>query len=555
MVQVSGRHSARFTDGSTAEKKMLAALKDTHDVSLESEELMQKVKDLPSYYHLGIGRSAILRCLDLPAESRVLELGAGCGAITRYLGESFSFVESIEESPIRAKIARERCRDLENVSVLCENLRYEHFATNFDIVVVIGVLEHAPVYIYPEDEPRNACLRLLELARSALDVNGYLVLAIENRIGLDYWAGAPENHTGRPYDGLHGYPYAGSQITFTRRELQKLMADAGFPKSNFYYCFPDYSFTRTILSSNGDEREFYLHNWVDFPLDALSNPRKPTFNKPLAAKVLCDSGILREFANAFLVVAGCKDVPAVDWVAKKYNMRRKERFRNVTTLYIRANPFVRKTPLNSEALDSCDGSANQVKQRMGDAAWRAGDLLTFEIERAALGRNFPGYVRNLVDRYDRELKHHFGTEEKDAEGYPLLKPESLDVIFTNIIENDAGEWHFIDEEIRTNSEISIDFMLYKCIRFCLFRHGIRDRQARRMIRSLYLSYNRSRHKKNCAIADALQHEMFLDLINPKLLKRSLLGRIVRNDFVRRYLEKIWFRTPHSIRSFIRNRVL
>ena len=102
-----------YSDGEAAEKDILTAIKNTADVSLESEELMRKVKDIASYYHLGIGRSTILRCLDLHAESRALELGAGCGAITRYLGESFASVHAIEPSPIRAKIARERCRDLE----------------------------------------------------------------------------------------------------------------------------------------------------------------------------------------------------------------------------------------------------------------------------------------------------------------------------------------------------------------------------------------------------------------------------------------------------------
>ena len=523
-------------------------------MSLESEELMRQIKDIPSYYHLGVGRSAILRSLDLPAASRVLELGPGCGAITRALGETFARVEAIEESPIRAEVARERCRDLDNVSVLCKDVRNESFAPDYDIVVIIGVLEHAPVYIYPEEAPRDACLRLLKLAAGALDSGGYLVLAIENRIGLDYWAGAPENHTGRPYDGIHGYPNAGSQITFTRKELQEVLADAGFSQTAFYYCFPDYSFTRTVFSSTGNEREYYLHNWVDFPLDAPSNPRKPTFSKALAAKALCESGMLREFANAFLVVAGSQSVPKANWIARKFNLRREELFRNVTTLYVDPEPFVRKTPLPSQAKDSCDGRNSQVGQRMGDAEWQKGDLLTFEIERASLGRNFSDYVGNLIGRYDRELKERFATGEKDGEGYPLLKPETLDVIFTNIIEDDEGKWHFIDEEIYTNSEIAVDFMLYKCIRFCLYRHGIRDSQALELIRSLYPSYSRNRHKANRAMADDFQEEMFLNHINPKLLRRSLLRRIARNDVVRFYLEKVWFRTPPGVRSFIRSRL-
>lgn len=307
MEQASDRE-IRYSDGEAAERDMLAALRSTADVSLESEELMGKVKDIASYHYLGIGRSAILRCLDLPAESRVLELGAGCGAITRYLGENFAFVDAVDASPIRAEIARERCRNLDNVSVMCRDLRNERFDSVYDIVVIIGVLEYAPVFIYPGEAPRDACLRFLKLARSALRENGNLVLAIENRMGLDYWAGAPENHTGKPYDGVHDYPDAGSPVTFTRTELRELLADAGFAHTNFYYCFPDYHYTSTVLSSTGAEREYYLHNWVGFSLDSPRNTKGRTFNKPLAAKTLGESGLLREFANSFLVVAGRRPV-------------------------------------------------------------------------------------------------------------------------------------------------------------------------------------------------------------------------------------------------------
>ncbi len=542
-----------FTDGLSAEKDMLSAVKNAKDVSLESEELMGMVKDIPSYYHLGVGRSAILRCLDLPENSRVLELGAGCGAITRTLGETFTSVRAIEKNPIRAEIARERCRDLGNVSVVCKDLGDESFLPEFDIVVIVGVLEHAPVYIYPEEDRRTACLKLLKLGKSALATDGCLVLAIENRIGLDYWAGAPENHTGRPYDGIHEYPNVESQVTFTKPELERLLNDAGFPRTAFYFCFPDYSFTRTVFSSIGNEKECFLHNWVDFPHDSPTNPKNPTFNKPLAAKTLSESGILREFANAFLVVASTQDPPDPDWVVKKYNMRRKEPFRNFTTLFLHPQPFVQKTSLHSPATVPGDSNAG-VQQQMGKAEWHQGNLLTYHIERAALARNFPEYVKGLIRRYHNELKDHFCKGETDPEGFPLLRPEALDAIFTNIIQDEKGNWHFVDEEISTPSPIAVDFMLYKSIRFCLFRHGIGDGQGRKMIRSIYPSYSRNRHEKNRAYADALQEEMFLDGINPKLLSRGFVRRIARNHIFRGFLEKIWYRTPPNIRSFVRSRL-
>ena len=527
---------------------MLSDLKNTNDVTLDSDELIQEIKDLPSYFNFGVGRSVVLRTLDLDPDSSVLELGAGCGAITRYLGESFARVEAIEQNPLRAEIARQRCRDLDNVLVSCKDLKDHPFAPRYDIVVIIGVLEYAPVHIFPQESPRNAALRFLDLARSALTTTGHLVLAIENRLGLDYWAGAPEPHTGRPYDGIHQYPNAGSQITFSRIELQELLNEAGFPHTSFHFCFPDYQFARTILSSIGDEREYFLHNWVDFTHESPSNQKRPAFSKLLAARNLSQSGMLREFANAFLVVAGARQIPTPNWAARVYNMKRARSHRTVTTLYLRPKPCVRKERLASPKDDSL---RTESEPDMPDVEWRSGDSVTFEVERVALGRAFGKQIGTLMTRYHQELLDHFATGEKDAQGFPLLDPESLDAVFANIIESETGAWHFIDEEALTKDKVPIDLVLYRCIRFCLYHRGIGDGHARRIIRSLYPEYSRSRHRDNRTRADAIQREMVLDPINPKLLRRSLLMRIARNELYRPCLEKIWFRTPHGVRSFLR----
>lgn len=541
---------ATYSDGMKSERDMLSALQRTQDVSLDSDEVMQHIKDVPSYYHFGIGRSTILQSLDLPSDSTVLELGAGCGAITRYLGETFTRIDAIEASPIRSAIARERCRDLGNVSVLCKDLKSHSFTSAYDIVVVIGVLEYSPIHIFPGEEPRTASLRFLELARRALAPGGHLVLAIENRLGLDFWAGAPEPHTGRPYDGIYQYPIAGSQITFSRVELQQLLSDAGFSDTGFYYCFPNYHFARTILSSSGDEGEHFLHNWVEFPSDSTPNPKAPSFNKLLAAQALGGARMLRDFANAFLVVAGANEVPGPDWAAKIYNVKRRPAHRTVTTLCLHPQPFVRKVHLPS------DGSAidDQSRPVSKDVRWRSGNLLTFEVARAALGRDFSNYIDDIMSRYDQELRRQFGAGKMDSGGFPLLRPESLDALFSNIIEGESGRWHFIDEEVLSEGLIPIDFVLYRCIRFCLYRHGVSDAQSRRIIRSLYPAYGRGRHKSNRTREDAFQRGMVSDPIDPRYLRRNLLMRLALHDFFRPYVERVWFRIPPDIRSFIRSQL-
>ena len=66
-------------------------------------------------------RHNLLRHLNFKKGASLLELGAGCGAITRQLGELGLDVTAVEGSPLRAKINRVRCSDLENVRVYAAN--------------------------------------------------------------------------------------------------------------------------------------------------------------------------------------------------------------------------------------------------------------------------------------------------------------------------------------------------------------------------------------------------------------------------------------------------
>jgi len=77
-----------YSDGQDSESYLLDILDKISDKRDNAEELMRAARDWPSYYHLGIGRSNIFRLLNLQG-GEVLELGCGCGALTRYLGEKY----------------------------------------------------------------------------------------------------------------------------------------------------------------------------------------------------------------------------------------------------------------------------------------------------------------------------------------------------------------------------------------------------------------------------------------------------------------------------------
>lgn len=367
--RVHAQRQFGYSDGVEKENYILSILKNAQDLSDDSEELMAKVRDWPSYYHLGMGRSNILKALSLPKQAKALELGAGCGAITRYLGENLTSVDGIEGSHLRARIAHERCRDLRNVRIFWGDLTDLLFEPAYDIVTIIGVLEYAPVF-FPDssrDGP-SSCLGLLNLAKSALKENGLLIVGIENKVGLKYLSGCPEDHTGVIYDGIHGYPLRVGPITLSKKELSNLIKRSGLDKISFFYCFPDYKFAETIISDTSDEDNLYLHNWIGVPFSTPGHQRRYTFHEGLALRTLHNAGLLRELANSFVMVAGQEihaSIMRPTWVVKKFTSTRKRAFQCITTLETQPVIRIQKNRLYPEEKDPChtNGLCHSVREQ------------------------------------------------------------------------------------------------------------------------------------------------------------------------------------------------
>ena len=94
-----------YTDGEHVEAELLALMQATADRSVLSPALRAAIRDWPTHYHLGPRRANLLRPLgDWLRGRAVLEIGAGCGAMTRYLGECGARVLALEGSPRRAAV-------------------------------------------------------------------------------------------------------------------------------------------------------------------------------------------------------------------------------------------------------------------------------------------------------------------------------------------------------------------------------------------------------------------------------------------------------------------
>ena len=103
-------------------------------------------------------------------------------------------------------------------------------------------MEYARRFIQAE----NASVRFMEKAKSFLKKDGVILLAIENRLGLRYFAGAGEEHTKRQFLGLDSYDTYDYVRTFSRSELEDILSRTGFSGWRFFYPFPDYGMPSEI---------------------------------------------------------------------------------------------------------------------------------------------------------------------------------------------------------------------------------------------------------------------------------------------------------------------
>ena len=207
-----------YSDGDKAENQILNIVREEKSL----DDLEQASWEI--VYHLSPIRENICNWYPFEPGSRVLEIGAGCGAVTGALCGKGLEVYSIDLSLRRSMINYERHKESEDLHLLVGNLNDMSFSEPFDYILLIGVLEYAGKFTEGEHPYRT----FLEHIRSFLKLNGKLLIAIENRLGIKYFSGAPEDHLGEPFMGLRGYDPQIGVKTFSKSEMISLLEESGF---------------------------------------------------------------------------------------------------------------------------------------------------------------------------------------------------------------------------------------------------------------------------------------------------------------------------------------
>ncbi len=485
-----------FYSEGEAEDRLLETVREK-----QPEEYNRLISESGSWsmlYHLSDIRENIIDFLPVSKNDSVLEVGSGCGAITGALARKAGRVTCIELSKKRSLINAERHRDMDNILIRVGNFKdiEGDLDEKFDHIFLIGVLEYAGSYI-GEKEPYS---KMIAMLKSHLKEGGKLVIAIENKYGLKYFAGCREDHTGDFYSGIEGYPGNDEVRTFSRDGIIRLAKEAGL-SCEFYYPFPDYKLPVTVFS---DERlpkvsELAGESW-NFDRD-----RFEAFDEARAFDEIINEGNFPFFSNSFLAVMGngsrtegmaarrvlysrhsierrsdrrirtdLEETPEGERIISKYPVNDGSRvhLENMARSYERLAAVLAGTkflPNKVKRINDGDGNLKRLEFEYLNGPTLEDELNICRVEKKTddallVIKSFCDTLRGAKDLTDFEeterFREVFGKTELPA-GLKCMPVTDVDMIFTNIICDKW--WNIIDYEWTFDFPIPVDFVIYRAL--------------------------------------------------------------------------------------------
>jgi len=453
------------------------------EAGLTLDDLPADAITYPVLYHLSDIRENILNWYPFHPNAKILEIGAGCGAITGMLCEKCETLISVELSKRRAQINYERHKHYENLHLYVGNFNAMEFPFQFDYVILNGVFEYAMGFT----DGNEPYVQFLKNIAALLKNEGKILIAIENKLGLKYFAGAAEDHVGQYFFGLNDYPGNESVRTFSKLELIDIFEKAGIDFHRFYYPYPDYKFPIEIFTDKTLESCGYGKEFINFDQN-----RYRLFHEERVSRQFLKEGIMDRFANSFLIEISRKDFSDDKQIIyTKMNNYRAEKFQIITTLQEeQGNIAVYKKAMKKEAKQHIEqmhvntGKAvtpriqNLVGKLVQDAIqypFLTVGNLNDEIQKLVKEKEIEKVLdicKDIYSEYKKEavLSDDYHTAEfakvfgADTAGESLLciKNANVDLICDNIYK-DQSNYIVIDCEWILDFYIPVQFVIYRLI--------------------------------------------------------------------------------------------
>jgi len=454
-----------YSDGKSTEAEIAAALKENGHVHSLSRISSPRYGDWAFRYHLSPERGNLLRPFSFEGLD-VVEFGCGMGAVSRVVAESCQSLYLVEGTQSRFDGASARLKDLTNWSGTVGNFAEVEPTKKFDVVLCMGVLEYAELFMTPPaDFDGDAFAFALNRMSRWLKPEGVFVIAIENRLGIKYWTGAGEDHTGLRFDGVCGYPDTPSPRTFSRKELAARLNGAGFGEVQPYFPFPDYKVPHAILREGLATHfpEAASHLASGRPFEDYHRAKKPLLSDPLALRELAHAGLLPDFSNSFLFLASANSSsptlkqltaghdPVLAW---HYNVNR---HRPTVTRFLKEADGAR---VEKQELFAAGAKKSTAKKYETVRWFSVNEPLTNEpsLRLTLLRMAFFGERENFL-----ELWKKFGARVFAGWGNgTTLDGKALDTLVTNaVIDGNTEDFVFFDQEWASTTPLTQSFWVLR----------------------------------------------------------------------------------------------
>ncbi|HAQ51429.1 MAG TPA: hypothetical protein DCR12_01525 [Lachnospiraceae bacterium] len=135
---------------------------------------------------------------------------------------------------------------------------------------------------------------LLSLKREG----GRLLLALENKLGMKYWAGCQEEQKGGYYIGIEDYKEWTDKIKpLSKKELEEVLQGFDDISYKFYYPYPDYKYPTIIYTDEclPSEGELFRNN------RNIDRERYIVIDETKAYDSVIKAGLFAEFSNSYLI--------------------------------------------------------------------------------------------------------------------------------------------------------------------------------------------------------------------------------------------------------------
>lgn len=308
------------------EKYILETPKEKYDKIIEKDTRTQTI------FALSEMRENIINWYPFKENSNILEIGSNFGEITGLLCEKAIRVVAIEKKLKKAECIKKRHEKEQNLEVIVGKLEDIKLDEKFNYVILNGILEFAPNYI----EAENPFEEILQYAKQMLKPDGKILIATDNKFGIQYWAGKKYIDGSNEYKGLSEKFSKKQPQLFGKRQLEELLNNMKL-SYKIYNIFPNYKIPNLIydekyeISKEDINRNFECHDEEDI-VNFIEN-------NVLFRIIKEEKNIFNFFINSYFIEIGQNEIKNDIRYITFTNYRKKE-YKIVTI--IKENEVIKK---------------------------------------------------------------------------------------------------------------------------------------------------------------------------------------------------------------------